>query len=102
MPLLVKAINQAGMLISSPDSRQFHSGLVLLEEGNEVGEHETGSGEEMIIFMEGTAEVSCDGESKTVKAPAVAVIPPHTPHSIRNRSRALLRYVYVYNTAAKG
>jgi len=56
----------------------------------------------MVVFLEGSAEVSYGGESKEVSAPAVAVVPAHTPHNIRNRSSPTLRYVYIYNAAAKG
>jgi len=102
MPVFVKAVKEAGRLVSSPDSKQFHSGFVVLEAGKEVGEHETGDGEEMVVFLEGTAEVSYDGEAKSVIAPAIAVVPAHMPHNIRNKSSAPVRYVYIYNTAAKG
>jgi len=102
MPVFVKTISEAGRLVSSPDSRQFHSGYVVLEAGKEVGEHDTGNGEEMIVFLEGKAEVSYDGESKVVSAPAVALVPAHTSHNIKNRSEAPVRYVYVYNMAMEG
>ncbi|HYC12277.1 MAG TPA: cupin domain-containing protein [Nitrososphaerales archaeon] len=102
MPVFAKAIKEEGRLVSTPESLQFHSGYVVLEAGKEVGEHETGDGEEMVVFLEGSAEVSYGGESKEVSAPAVAVVPAHTPHNIRNRSSPALRYVYIYNAAAKG
>jgi mannose-6-phosphate isomerase-like protein (cupin superfamily) len=102
MGLLVRSIGKAGALVSSSDSRQFRSGYVTLESGKEVGEHETGGGEELIVFMEGTAEVSHGGESETVRAPAVALVPAHTLHNVRNESKAPLRYIYVYNLAVDG
>ena len=99
MTVFVKSIEEAGRLVSSPDSRQFHSGFVVLGAGAEVGEHETGNGEEMVVFLEGAAEVSYGGESRSASAPAVALVPAHTRHNIKNRSKDPVRYVYIYNMA---
>jgi len=98
MVILVRRLEQPGVLVSSPDSHQFRCGYVQLEQGKEVGEHRTGGGEELIILMDGTAEVLCDVEAETVHAPAVVLVPPHTPHNIKNRSATPLRYLYVYGT----
>jgi len=99
MAIFVKPIEEAGRLVSSPDSRQFHSGFVVLDAGKEVGEHETGNGEELVVLLEGEAEVSYGGESRSVSAPAVVLVPAHTKHNIRNRSTAPTRYLYIYNMA---
>lgn len=72
------------------------SGYVLLESGKDVGRHETADGEELIVFVEGTAEVICGSKKETAHAPAVAHIPPHTLHNVKNKSKGPLRYVYVY------
>jgi quercetin dioxygenase-like cupin family protein len=76
MGILVKGLREAGALVSASDSQQIRSGLVVLEQGKEVGKHETGGGEELIVLLEGVAELVGDGETRTVHAP--------------------LRYVYVY------
>ena len=100
MGMFSKSLGKAGALVSSSDSHQFRSGYVILEPGKEVGGHETGGGEELIVFLEGTAEVSIDREAETLRSPAVALIPAHAFHNVRNASGTPLRYVYVYNTAA--
>ena len=87
---------EAGKLISASESKQIRSGLVVLEEGKDVGEHETGNGEELIVFLQGTAEVTGDGESKTVNAPAAVLVPARTAHNVRNPLKVPLRYLYVY------
>jgi len=92
----VKNLREAGPLVSGSESEQIRSGFVVLEKGKEMGEHETGGGEELIIFLEGTAELSSGGETKTVHAPASALIPAHTRHSIKNTLEVPLEYVYVY------
>jgi len=84
-------------LVSSSESRQYRSGYVVLEPGKEVGEHETGDGEELIVFTEGSAELSYGGKRRAVRAPAVALVPAHTSHNVSNRSKAPLHYVYIYN-----
>lgn len=102
MAILVRSLKEAGSLVSSSDSKQVRSGLVVLEHGTEVGEHETGGGEELILFLEGTAELSGEEQTRTVHAPAAALIPAHTSHNVRNKSKALLRYVYAYVVALDG
>ena len=96
MAIIVRSLREAGSLISASDSQLVRSGFVLLEQGKEIGEHETGGGEELIVFMEGTAELVGEGETRTVRAPAAALIPAHTSHNVRNKSIVPLRYVYVY------
>ena len=95
----VKRLRKAGSLIRGSEAHQFHSGFVVLEPGKDVGEHETGAGEELIVFVEGKGEVSYGGRRRVVVAPAVAVVPPHTSHNVRNSSKSPLRYVYVYNSS---
>lgn len=95
MPMLVRRLATPGAVISLSDGHQFKSGYVLLEPGEQVGEHKTGDGEELIIFMSGMAEVACDGEKERVQAPSAVLIPAHALHNVRNESKSLLRYVYV-------
>jgi quercetin dioxygenase-like cupin family protein len=100
MAILVKNLKDAGPLVSGSDSKQVVSGLVVLERGKQVGEHETGGGEELIVFLEGTAELKGEGKTRTIHAPAVALVPAHTRHDVRNGSKAPLRYVYFYVMAS--
>jgi len=102
MGVLVRGLGKPGTLVSASESRQLHSGYVVLEEGKEVGEHETGGGEELIVVIDGTAEVSFGTKSETAQAPAVVLVPAHTHHNVKNKSETPLRYVYVYNTALDG
>jgi quercetin dioxygenase-like cupin family protein len=102
MPMIIKGLGEAGALLSASESGQIRSGLVLLESGKEVGEHETGNGEELITVLEGSAEVECEGETRLVHAPAVVLIPAHSRHNVRNASKEPLRYVYSYVAALDG
>jgi quercetin dioxygenase-like cupin family protein len=68
---------------------------VALERGEEVGEHETEDGEELIVLVDGKAEIISDGHAEKVEAPCVVLIPARTVHNVKNRSGTLLKYVYV-------
>jgi quercetin dioxygenase-like cupin family protein len=92
---LVRRLEKPGTLVSRPHSYQLHSGYVVLEPGKEVGEHETEGGEELIVMVEGSAEVIADGHTTMAEAPCVVLMPAHTVHNVRNSSETLLKYVYV-------
>lgn len=99
MALRVRRLEKPGALVSSSDSHQLRSGYVLLEPGEEVGEHKTEGGEELIVVMDGSAELLCGGEVETIHAPAVVLIPAHTLHNVKNKSKSPLKYVYVVATS---
>jgi mannose-6-phosphate isomerase-like protein (cupin superfamily) len=102
MPILVKKIGEAGPLVSAMESRQLRSGYVMLGPGEDVGEHSTGAGEELIVLLEGTAKILADGETRSVNAPSIVMVPAGTRHNVRNGAEVLLRYVYVYVAAMDG
>jgi quercetin dioxygenase-like cupin family protein len=95
MAILVRRLEKPGALVSRSDSRQLRSGYVILEPGKEVGEHTTEDGEELIVIVDGKADVVSDGRTHVVEAPCVVLIPTNTIHNVKNKSEALLRYVYV-------
>jgi quercetin dioxygenase-like cupin family protein len=92
---LIRRLEKPGTLVSRSDSSQIHSGYVVLEPGKEVGEHTTEGEEELIVMFEGKAEIVFNGQTEEVEAPCVVLVPAHTIHNVRNRSKALLKYVYV-------
>ncbi len=95
MALFVRRLEKPGTLVSRSDSQQLHSGYVVLEPGKEVGEHTTEAEEELIVMIEGKAEVTSNGHAEAVEAPCVVLVPAHTVHNVKNRSKTLLKYVYV-------
>ena len=99
MPILARTMRQSGTLISSKDSHQLVSGCVTLAPGAEVGEHRTGSGEELIVLLNGTVEVSVGEHARTVRSPGVILVPAHAPHNVNSGGSDPARYVYVYVTA---
>lgn len=84
-------------LFNESNTHQYHSGCVTLKPGESVGEHSTKSHEEIIIFLEGSGEVSSEHweRPQAVTAPAVAYMTPHTLHNVTNMGTSRLRYVYV-------
>jgi quercetin dioxygenase-like cupin family protein len=94
MTVLVRRLEKPGTLVSRSDSHQLHSGYVVLEPGKEVGEHATEGGEELIVIVEGKAEVTSGGHAESAEAPCVVLVPAHTVHNVKNRSETPLKYVY--------
>jgi mannose-6-phosphate isomerase-like protein (cupin superfamily) len=74
----------------------MRSGYTVLAPGASVGEHVTSSREEVIIILEGSAEV-LHGEAGSIRAEAESVVymPPETRHDVKNAGEGPLRYVYV-------
>jgi len=94
MTLFVKRLEKPEAVVSRAQSSQLHAGFVVLESGKEVGEHSTEDGEELIVVVEGKGEVTSEGRTEKIEAPCVVLVPAHTAHNIRNRSKGLLKYLY--------
>ena len=82
---------------TSPDTGASASGTSLLEvdPGCALPRH-TDSAEETVVVVSGTAEVEVGGESATVAAGGVALVPQDVPHQVRNAGDEPLRFVAVY------
>lgn len=92
---LIKRLERPGALVSASDCHQLRSGYVLLKPGEEVGEHTTGEGEELILIMEDAADITSSGKAETVRAPASVLVSAHSVHNVKNNSEGALWYVYV-------
>ena len=68
-----------------------------IEPGHRLGTH-TDSAEEIILFLEGTAEVSVGDESGRVSAGEMAVVPAMVPHGMRNVGDETLRVVGFFSS----
>lgn len=95
MTLLVRPLAEPGPLVSASESTQLRSGYVVLAPGTHVGEHSTAGGEEAILVLKGTAEVTSPGGTASAEAPAEVIVPAHTLHDVWNHTSASLEYVYV-------
>lgn len=78
-----------------------HSGYVLemhetvLGPGVETHPPHTHAHQEIIILIEGTAQVSMDGTTDTVEAGSVIFYEPSKPHTLRNAGTVPCRYYVV-------
>jgi quercetin dioxygenase-like cupin family protein len=81
----------AGRLASGA---KIKGGCVCLAPGKSVGEHTTGSGEEILLVLEGEASVTANGETKALKKDECLFIPEQTLHNVANNSDNQLVYVY--------
>lgn len=94
--MTVKSLNNAGSLIKPPESQKIKSGLVVLQKGQEIGEHTTDGKEEAIVVLQGRALVEIEGElPQTVEAGNLVFIPENKKHNLKNESDEILKYVYV-------
>jgi len=71
------------------------SGFVTLKRGKSVGIHSTGKKEEIIIVLEGKAQVSIAGKHFILKDRTMLYIPPNTLHNVKNIDTRSLKYLYV-------
>ena len=74
----------------------MHSGMVVLQKGENVGSHSTGPYEEVLVILEGSGEVEADGFGrKEVEKGCIAYIPPETRHNVFNPGEQELRYIFI-------
>jgi mannose-6-phosphate isomerase-like protein (cupin superfamily) len=84
------------LLEGVPVTAGIKSGLVILNPGESVGEHKTESREEVIIVLEGKADVYIQGKPEfAAEAQSLIYVPPETNHDIKNAGNKKLRYVYI-------
>ena len=87
------------LLKNGIDTLRLKAGSVILKPGESVGEHTTENREEIVIFLEGKAEVIVEGNDPTViEGRNAAYIPPHTVHNIKNIGKDHLKYVFAVTT----
>ena len=84
------------LLGGPPETSTMRSGLVILAPGKSVGEHNTDNYEELVIILQGQADMRITGgETLRLAAGYAAYCPSHTEHDVLNTGTGLLRYVYV-------
>ena len=69
---------------------------MILKPGESIGAHRTDNREEMLIILEGTGQIECEGESLEAGAEAIVYIPPNMLHNVTNTTQQVdLKYIYV-------
>jgi len=100
---LNSSIERQSLLGKSGDTVFFRSGQVVLKPGESVGEHSTKEKEELIVILEGEAEVSSEGNPLIhAQKDCVCYMPPETAHNVKNTGSGVLRYIYIVSTVNKG
>jgi mannose-6-phosphate isomerase-like protein (cupin superfamily) len=82
-------------LLKPPASQRLRSGYVCLIPGKSGEEHSTEGYEEMILILDGVAELHYADKTLTVGAKQIAYVPPQTKHFLKNTGSTSLRYVYI-------
>ena len=87
------------MLGNSSQPKGLRSGYVVLKPKESIGQHNTGTSEEVLVIVHGSGLV-CYGKKGSVKVKknVFVYIPPQTLHNVINTGKDLLKYIY---TAAK-
>lgn len=70
--------------------------VMTLAPGGNSGAESGHNGDQLVMVLEGTAELRVGGSTLSASAGDVAIIPAHTQHQILNRSDAEVFLVSVY------
>jgi len=85
-----------------PETTTMRSGLISLAPQKSVGKHNTENYEELVIILDGQAEMRItDGERLRLAKGFAAYCPAHTEHDVLNIGNETLRYIYVVAEAKK-
>jgi quercetin dioxygenase-like cupin family protein len=77
----------------------MRSGFVTLQPGENVGSHNTGQHEELLVVLEGKGEVEAQGlGKKTIERGMVVYVPPNNQHNVYCMGTSPLKYVYVVSS----
>jgi len=83
-------------VLKPPRSTSLRSGLVILQQGCDVGKHSTNGCEEILVIQGGSGEVEMKGYGRRpVREGQVVFIPRGTEHNVFNTGTASLRYLYI-------
>lgn len=94
--MIIKDLNKIGRALSLEETKSLKAGVVILQKGEEIGEHITENKEEAIIVLSGQATVDVEGEdSQTVDVRQLVYIPPNKKHNVKNTSDNQLHYLYL-------
>jgi mannose-6-phosphate isomerase-like protein (cupin superfamily) len=83
-------------ILDSTNSAHMRSGFVTLQPNENVGSHNTGDREEILIILHGKGRLDIDGIGKKDIEEGMAVyIPPKNQHNVYCTGSTPLQYVYV-------
>jgi len=84
------------LLAGPPETGALKSGLVTLDPGRAVGEHDTERNEEVLVPLAGSGELRIPGEPPIAIRPGMMTYAPaHTRHDVVNTGAEPLRYLFL-------
>lgn len=87
-------------LLEKGETCTMRSGRVVLEPGENVGEHSTDNYEELVIILSGSGEmVNESGIRSAVTEGQAVYVPPYSKHNVYNTGTSALVYIYVVSKA---
>jgi mannose-6-phosphate isomerase-like protein (cupin superfamily) len=96
-----KIITSTESLIKPPISNTLRAGCVELKTNEEVGEHITDNKEEILVILRGKAHVVCENEITDINEGIMVFIPKNKKHNVINKSREILKYIYIVSPLNK-
>jgi mannose-6-phosphate isomerase-like protein (cupin superfamily) len=93
--MFIKKLDKADSILKPPVSERLKAGFVVLNPGEEMPEHKTSEKEEILVILEGEAEINIEGEQEIVSAQSCVFIPQEKNHKVKNCGENILKYVYV-------
>jgi mannose-6-phosphate isomerase-like protein (cupin superfamily) len=83
------------LLDGEPQTQGMRAGRVYLQSGKTCGRHNTGSNEEVLVFLSGRGMLLIgENDSFPVGKGKVSYIPPNTVHDVKNTAAEPLVYIY--------
>ena len=74
----------------------FRSGHVILGKNENIGKHDTGDSEEILIILEGKGRLYINGnENINFEKNTALYVPPKTTHDVINTGQCYLKYIFV-------
>lgn len=83
LPLAEQVNYQAGQIVSKTLAQNKALSLTLFafDKGEEISTHES-SGDAMVLALDGTGEITIDGEKFTLHAGETIIMPSKKPHAV--------------------
>ena len=83
-------------ILDSTKSVRLRSGFVTLQPGENVGSHNTGQHEELLVILNGEGEVDAQVlGKKEISKGMVVYIPPSNQHNVFCGGSSPLQYIYI-------
>ena len=88
------------LLSEEAGTRGIKSGHVILEAGENIGEHSTENREEVVVILKGRGEAKIGKRGiLKIRRNAVLYVPPQTIHDIKNTGSKVLEYIFITSPA---